>query len=270
MTPPLTSLTDAVLDAVVAAALDAGRAIQAVRAGGIDLAIKGDDSPVTRADHESDALLRARLPRIVPAAWLSEETADDANRLKERRLWVVDPLDGTKEFVEGVPQYAVSIGLVEDGVPVLGVVHNPSSGEVFSARRGGGLRRDGRPAGVRAGRGLGASRSEMKRGEFDPFEGGAWELRPIGSIAYKLALVAAGDLAATVSRGPKHEWDVAGGALLVAEAGGRVADAFGEALRFNRPFPKVKGILAGEPAAFDRVLAVCRASGMSDRMKEFD
>ncbi|MCK6479268.1 MAG: 3'(2'),5'-bisphosphate nucleotidase CysQ [Planctomycetes bacterium] len=241
--------------------------MQRVRAEGFEVLSKGDKGPVTRADHEADALLREALPAILPAAWLSEETVDDPVRLGQRRLWVVDPLDGTKEFVEGVPHYAVSAGLVEDGVALLGVVHNPSDGTTVWAVRGGGCFRDGKPVRVAEGRRLGASRSEIKRGEFEPFAAD-WTVEPLGSIAWKLALVAAGEIAATVSRGPKHEWDVCGGAMLVEEAGGQVADCFGGALRFNQSFPKTKGVLAGAPEAYGRVAAKLAEVGVSDRMDE--
>jgi len=256
-----------VLEAVVEAARGAGAAIRRVRAEGFEVLSKGDAGPVTRADHEADALLRDALPRIVPAAWLSEETVDDRARLASERLWVVDPLDGTKEFVEGVPHYAVSVGLVERGAPVLGVVHNPSSGITVAAVVGGPVLRDGIPVRCAEGRRLGASRSEIRRGEFAPFEG-AWDVEPLGSIAWKLALAACGEIAATLSRGPKHEWDVCGGAALVLAAGGRVTDCFGEALRFNREFPKTRGVLAGAPGAYARLAARLAEVGVSDRMDE--
>src|SRR5262249_28604434 len=111
------------------------------------------------------------------------------------------------------------------------------------------------------------SRSELKRGEFSGFDG--WELTPMGSIELKLALVAAGDASVTVSRGPKHEWDVCAGALLVAEAGGTVTDAEGSALQYNQAFRKVGGILAGAPDWWCRAMGLVRTVGMSDRMREF-
>jgi myo-inositol-1(or 4)-monophosphatase len=276
---------------VLAAARDAGERIQTIRQEPVAAEYKDDRSPVTRADREADALLKARLTALVPdAAWLSEETADQASRLSERRLWVVDPLDGTKEFLENVPQYTVAVALVEDGRPVLGVVVNPASGEAFWGARGcgaysaGGAGDGGRGGrsgrggseerlGVRDGNLILASRSEIKRGEFEPFGAGGgdgWVVEPIGSIEYKLALVAAGLGAVTFSRGPKHEWDVCAGALLVEEAGGRATDLFGEPLVFNQPFPKTKGILAGAEGAYSRVLARIREIGASDRMAEFD
>lgn len=256
------------LDAVSDAARRAGEAIQRVRAEGFEVLSKGDAGPVTRADHEADALLREALPRIVPAAWLSEETADDPARLEAERVWVVDPLDGTKEFVEGVPDYVVAVALVERGEPILGVVHNPSTGETWAALRGQGAFKNGFPVHCRKkGNWLGASRSEIKRGEFEPFTAG-WSIVHLGSIEYKLAMVASGEIAATLSRGPKHEWDVCAGAVLVLEAGGCITDCYGEALRFNNAFPKTRGVIAGGPEAFARLKARLAEVGVSDRMDE--
>jgi len=265
----MTAIVNAqLLEHVRSAAAAAGARIEAIRAGGrLATARKGDDSPVTRADRAADELLRTELTRLIPCGWLSEETADDPLRLSQTTLWVVDPLDGTKEFLEGLPQYSVAVALVEAGEPVLGVVHNPATADSFWATQDGGAFRNGRPIQVSEGNVLLASRSETRRGEFVPFED-AWELRPVGSIALKLALIAAGEAAITLSRGPKHEWDVCAGALIVREAGGVASDVFGGPLRFNQPFPKVKGILAGAPAAYARALEQVKAVGASDRMDE--
>ena len=230
------------IDAVVAAAEAAGRVIQEIQDSDFEVEHKGDAGPVTLADREADALLKSNLLQLVPAGWLSEETVDNPKRLEEGRLWIVDPLDGTKEFVSGRPEYCVAIALVEDGEPVIGVVHNPATGDTFRAERGRGAFRNGVAIGVREGRKLLASRSELKRGEFEPFEAD-WDVTATGSIQFKLALIAAGEAAATFSRGPKHEWDVCAGALIVAEAGGLATDLFGGELNYNQAFPKVKGIL---------------------------
>jgi myo-inositol-1(or 4)-monophosphatase len=238
------------------------------RSGELGATRKHDDTLVTAADHAADTLLGSELQRIIPCSWLSEETTDDDARLSADRVWVVDPLDGTKEFVEGLPQYSVAVALVESGQPVIGIVHNPATGDMFWAARGDGAFRNGQPIRVSEGNTLLASRSETRRGEFGPFEHD-WELRATGSIALKLALVAAGDAAVTLSRGPKHEWDVCAGALIVQEAGGLATDLFGHALAFNQPFPKVKGILAGAPQAYARGLEQLRVIGASDRMDEF-
>jgi myo-inositol-1(or 4)-monophosphatase len=253
---------------VLEAVRDAGRAIEDVRRAGFAVEQKGSAGPVTEADRAADALLKERLLSLCDAGWLSEETADDPRRLERDALWVVDPLDGTKEFVKGLPEYVVAVGLVEGGQTQLAAVHNPSSGEMFWAVRGGGAFQDGRRIRVTESPRLLASRSEMGRGEFEPF--GAWELEPIGSIELKLALVASGRAGATLSRGPKHEWDVCAGALLVEEAGGVATDVFGGALRYNQSFPKVKGILAGAPGAHARALVKVRETGASDRMAEMN
>ena len=247
---------------------EAASVIQRVRQRGFERATKADQSPVTEADHAADALLKDRLLGLVDCAWLSEETADDKSRLGRDMLWVVDPLDGTKEFIKGLPEYAVAVALVEHGAPVLGVVHNPATGDVVWATRGGGVYRNGEQVHVAEGNRLLASRSEITRGEFEPFQAD-WDVAATGSIEYKLALVGAGEAAVTFSRGPKHEWDVCAGAIIVEEAGGRATDLFGDPLRFNQDFPKTKGILAGAPEAYDRALEQLRRVGASDRMEEF-
>ena len=256
------------IDRVIEIAEEAGRVIQAVREKGFEVEQKGAQGPVTDADRAADELLRTRLLALEGCGWLSEETADDERRLQQERLWVVDPLDGTKEFVKGIPEYSVAIGLVENGTAILGVVHNPSTGDTYSASRGAGAFKNGDPIEVAEGRRLLASRSEIKRGEFGVFEAD-WEVVAAGSIEHKLALVASGDGAATLSRGPKWEWDVCAGAVIVEEAGGVACDMLGGALEFNKPFPKVRGILAGAPRAYGRALQVARSVGASDRMAEF-
>jgi myo-inositol-1(or 4)-monophosphatase len=243
--------------------------IEEIRSQPIAPDVKEDQSPVTKADHEADALLRSRLTELLPVGWLSEETADAPNRLSERLVWVVDPLDGTKEFIKGIPEYSVAVALVEEGSPILGVVHNPATGETFWGAKGLGAHRGEERMSVQEGDTLLASRSEMKRGEFEPFVRD-WNVIPRGSIELKLAHIAAGLGAVTFSRGPKHEWDVCAGALLVEEAGGRVTDLFGEPLRFNQAFPKTRGILAGAPRAFEAALDRIREVGASDRMLELE
>lgn len=251
----------------------AGRAIEQVRLSDHEVSEKPEGKgPVTRADREADRLLRRRLLGLVPAGWLSEETADDGARLSQRLVWVVDPLDGTKEFVRGIPEYAAAVALVEGGRPVLGVVHHPPSGTSVWALRGGGCScavRSGQAQAVRVldGDVVLASRSEAERGEFAPFEG-EWVIKSVGSIQFKLAQVAQGRGAVTWSRGPKREWDVCAGALLVQEAGGVTSDRRGHPLRFNRRFYKTRRMLAGAPRSYRRALVQLARVGESDRMRE--
>jgi len=191
---------------------------------------------------------------------LSEETVDSEARLSKSRVWIVDPIDGTKEFIKGVPQFAISIGLSVDGKIAVAVVFNPAKNEMFSAVRGEGAYLNGEPIHATplkklVGASILASRSEVKRGEFDQFVDD-FSITPIGSIAYKLALVAAGQADLTFTLTPKNEWDFAGGALLVEEAGGRVLVLGGHPQTFNQPDPLVQGVVSTNGALFDPLMAM--------------
>lgn len=257
------------IDEVVALTRRAGASIETIRAGTLTVERKQGYEPVTQADRAADDLLRQGLLAFHSCGWLSEETRDNPDRLHQSRLWIVDPLDGTKEFIRGIPEYAVAVALVADTRPVLAVVHNPAVNQTVWAQRGRGTFLDqGSVRVVESNRVL-CSRSELARGEFEPFRT-EWELVPMGSIEYKLALVARGEAGVVWSRGPKWEWDVCAGALLVQEAGGVVTDIDGNELRFNQEYPKVRGVLAGAPRAHARALRAIQRVGVSDRMSELD
>lgn len=210
---------------------------------------KGLNNPLTKADLEADQRLRQMLMANRPTyGWLSEETKDDAIRLSRERVWIVDPIDGTREFIIGLPQFAVSIGLVEKGYPIAACVYNPASNELFSAILGGGTRINGQR--VKAsqkntlqGASCLASRSETRRGEWEAFKT-TLEITTMGSIAYKLALVAAGRFDLTFTLTPKNEWDFCAGTLLVQESGGCVSHKDGQPCHFNQKSPKARSLLA--------------------------
>ena len=231
------------------AAREAGRLVMGYYCDEYEVREKGEDNPVTTADLEADQTLRRVLLEGAPGTgWLSEETVDSPERLQQDDVWVVDPIDGTKEFIGGVPEFAISIGLASKGEMVLGVLYNPPKDELFWAEKGGGAFLNGEAIRVTGrshldGSVLIASRSEFGRGEFETY-GASFEVRPVGSIAYKLAQIAAGEADLTWSLGPKNEWDIAGGVCLIHEAGGKVTDPDGVAFRFNRPDTLVPGILA--------------------------
>jgi myo-inositol-1(or 4)-monophosphatase len=250
----------AMIEPVIEIAGAAGDAIEEVRRNPVVAEDKEPGHQVTVADRTADDLLRERLRALLPCAWLSEETVDSPDRLAESWLWVVDPLDGTKEFIAGVPEYAVSVALVADRRPVLAVVWHPPARRAFWAVRGAGAHSHDGPLRVGEGRRILASRTEMKRGEFDPF-GEKWDIEARGSIALKLALVARGDAALTLSRGPKSEWDVCAGVLLVEEAGGIVTAVSGDPFQFNGETARVDGIVAGAPDAWRRGFDVVRRLG---------
>jgi myo-inositol-1(or 4)-monophosphatase len=238
------------LEAARVAALAAGEILRRhYRDRGFQIDQKGKDNPVTTADFDADRKLKEILHGGFPEyGWLSEETADDGARLRRERVWIVDPLDGTKEFIKGIPEFVVAIALADRGMPVVGVSYNPIRDELFMGARGTGVLLDGAPARVTPRDSLAnarvlASRSETSRGEWKAYEGRI-KIDPVGSVAYKLALVAAGRADATFTLTPKSEWDIASGTLLVREGGGRVTDLDGREIRFNQPSVKVKGFLA--------------------------
>ncbi len=236
----------------IAAALDeAQRVIARFVPGAIEARRKSGGDPVTEADTLVDSVLK-RLLHQPGEGWLSEETADDRARLDHRRVWVVDPLDGTREFVLGLPEWSISVGLVEDGQPVAGGIACPPAQQVFLGARGHGVTLNGQPARMSdrptlAGAQVLASRTEVEKGRWQPFAGAPFRVVPLGSVAYKLALVAAGLADATWTLVPKHEWDVAAGAALVLAAGGRIAAGSRDEERFNRPHPLLTRLVAAPP-----------------------
>lgn len=222
---------------------------------------KSKDNPVTLADLEADRHIREGLAAAFPTdAILSEETIDDPSRLDAARVWIVDPMDGTKEFTQGVPEFAVSIALAEDGEPVVGAICNPAAQISVWASLGGGTFRDGERTQISDARRLEdavmvASRSEIRRGQFDPFEGWFAELRPLGSIAWKLACVASGDGDLNLSVAPKNEWDVCAGDLLIREAGGHYVDFERRTRSYNQPKTLIDaGMIAGPDTLIDEFL----------------
>src|SRR5271154_3916209 len=230
-------------------AMEAARVVfSRFTAGAIEAEYKIGHDPVTEADRALDAVLRKELLRD-SEGWLSEESVDDFTRLEKSRVWVVDPLDGTREFVAGIPQFCVSIPMVENGRPIAGGICNPASNEVFLGSLETGVTYNGKPARPSQRTGLKdalllASRSETKRGEWKPFENAGFKIRPMGSVAYKLALVSAGLADATFTLTPKNEWDVAAGAALVKSAGGYVGTLDHQPLRCNNRSPLLSGLVA--------------------------
>jgi len=230
------------------AARAAGIAIMDLFKGKFDVREKSKNNPVTTADLEANRLIRERIRKTYPNdGWLSEEDEDDTSRLALSRVWVVDPIDGTKEFIEGVPQFAISIGFVVDGRPKVAVVFNPAEERFYTAAAGQGAFLNGAAIRVRSrkeinGALLLVSRSEPQN-RFQVFVDRC-AIRSVGSIAYRLAKVAGGDGDGTLTFRTIYEWDVCAGALMVEEAGGKVVDGDGNSLMFNRQPAKHKGVVA--------------------------
>jgi myo-inositol-1(or 4)-monophosphatase len=242
-------------------ALEASRTVFArFTPGAIETEYKVGHDPVTEADRALDAVLRQELLRE-GEGWLSEESVDDPIRLQRSRVWVVDPLDGTREFVKGIPEFCVSIGFVENGRPVAGGIYNPATDEAFLGSIDSGITYNGKPSQPSQRKSLAgalvlASRSEVKRGEWKPFENAGFTIRPMGSVAYKLALVAAGLADVTFTLTPKNEWDVVAGAALVLSGGGFVGTLERGALTANNRNPLIQGLLASGPNLKTELLSI--------------
>ena len=246
------------IEAVISAAREVGDAAlgewRHLRGGGdLDHWRKADESLVSEVDIETDRRLKAILGAVDPeAGWLSEETADNPERLSRRRIWCVDPIDGTRDFLRGRTGWAVSIALVDDGVPVLGVLYSPARDECWVASRGQGALLNG--VAVWAGNRAALPGARVPATSLPKVDADLTMVHQPNSIALRMAMVAndSADLVATLRWG--FEWDVAAAALIVAEAGARVSDAFGADLAFNTPRAQAFGVIACVPGIHDAVV----------------
>lgn len=215
---------------------------------GFEVHRKDDGSPVTTADLEVNRILHEMQQSYFPEdGWLSEESPDDRARIEKARVWIVDPIDGTKAYVNRLPEYCISVALVEQGKPVLAAIYNPSNDELFTAVKGQGLKLDGKPIDRRPPQNglphVMVSPREFRSGRWIGLEG-LVHCRPTLSIANALALVAAGRTHATLTIEGENEWDLAAGVLLIEESGGTVADAAGNPFTFNQEDPRFHGVIA--------------------------
>ena len=238
------------LEETIAATREAGALTLQYFGGEFEIEDKGGGDPLTTADLAADAHLKKALLAIRPdCGWLSEETTDDHRRLSHKAVWIVDPIDGTREFVEGIPEYVVAVAFVEDGEPTLAVIFNPVQDQLYAAVKGGGTFLNGQRVFCSELQNLATavatvSRSELKRGEIDAYQIHLGEIRPVGSVAYKLALAATGSCDLNFSVQPKNEWDVCAGDLLIREAGGLMLERSGQVRMYNQENPLINGGLA--------------------------
>ena len=239
-------MPETLLDAVSAIAAEAGRLAHGRQQGDFRRWEKEPGHPVCDVDLELDAMLRERLALLDPeAGWLSEETVDSAERLLGVRTWVVDPIDGTRDFLRGRPGWSVSIALVEGGRPLIGVLDAPARGEHWRAQAGVGATRNGLAIKVSDRTSFPGAR--VPADVLPKVDSDLVVVEKPNSIALRIAMVAAGeaDLLATLRWG--HEWDIAAAALIAQEAGATVTDALGRPLRYNSTKGEAFGILASAP-----------------------
>ncbi|MFD1333126.1 inositol monophosphatase family protein [Methylopila musalis] len=263
MSSPIAPLDLATLARHVTDVVREGGAIAArlFDGGGAKRWTKGDDSPVTEADIAVDRFLADRLPPLVEGSgWLSEETADTPERLDRRHVWVVDPIDGTRAFVEGVPEWVVSVALVEDGRPVLGVVHNPVRDVTHVATLGGGATLNGEAIAVSDSASLDGAQVGGTRALITPLRPhgvveGAW----IYALANRLVRVADGALHAALARPAAHDWDIAAAHVILHEAGAKLTDFDGVEPAYNRRSTRQGALVAAAPQRHAALLAAISA-----------
>jgi myo-inositol-1(or 4)-monophosphatase len=255
-------LPESDLALLIRAARHAGDVARACLAEPLEVRDKGDGAgPVTRADLAVDAALAALLREARPGyGWLSEESPEEAARLAAQRVFIVDPIDGTRSLIAGETTWAHSLAITDgSGRALAGVVYLPLMDRLYAAAEGAGATLNGAPIAV-------TRRAEVAGGSilatkpvFEPrhWPGGLPEMtrahRP--SLAYRLSLVAEGRYDAMVTLRPTWEWDIAAGSVILAEAGARVTDRSGAALRFNNPHPQTDGLLAANAALHGALLA---------------
>jgi myo-inositol-1(or 4)-monophosphatase len=249
---------------IAEAAREAGALALEMRKAGLETEYKaGDATPVTNADMAADALLKQRLGAARPDyGWLSEETADDPSRLAKRRLFVVDPIDGTRAFMKDRPWWAVSIAVVEDKKPLAGVVFAPQLDETYEAIAGGGATLNGAP--------IRASERETIEGcgmVGDPrmFSHPAWptpwpamRVESKNSTAYRMCVVASGAFDAALALVAKHDWDLAAADLIAREAGAFVGDHTGRPFSYNGPIPTQPSLVCTAPRLAPLILSRVR------------
>jgi len=226
---------------------------------------KTPGNPVSEADLAVDAFLRRELGLLLPsAAWLSEETADDKARTKSDLIWLVDPIDGTRDFVNGRPGWAVSVALISNGKPLIGMLAAPALDEEWFSVAGQGATLNGRP--LKASTRTQFSGARVPTDQLPSADSDLTLVEKPNSIALRIAMVAddRADLLATLRWG--FEWDIAAATLIAREAGAQVSDAFGGPLAYNKHDPRDFGVLVCAPGIQGD--AVARLAARAERIKQ--
>lgn len=254
----MTDLADD-LELIRDAVLAAGELALSERERGLKIWSKSGGSPVTSADLAVDTLLRARLLDARPDyGWLSEETADTTDRLTKRRIFVVDPIDGTVAYMKDKPWWCIPVAVVEDGRPVAAVIHAPMLNETFTATFGGGATLNGRAITASDTTDLDDASvladARLMEGPHWPEPWPPMRYEKRNALAYRMALVAAGAFDAAIALTPKWDWDVCAGALIAGEAGAKVSDHHGRTWRFNQPDPRQTSLICAAPGLHPLIL----------------
>lgn len=266
MLAPSSDLTSALVSALRDAARQAGAiALPFYRSGAQTAArlwYKDSSSPVTEADIAVDTFLKNHLAGLLPeAAWLSEETADDPARLDRSLVWIVDPIDGTRAFSTGHPDWSVSIALVRDGRPILGVIYAPIHDHLYEAKLGGGAWRNGERLQI-SGTDWDEARVAGPKPLVDRFArraGPIEHLPKVPSLALRLARVADGSIDVGLVSSNAHDWDIAAADLILHEAGAVLTDFAGIPPSYNKPQPRHGEMVAVASRLHPRAIGAMRA-----------
>jgi len=247
------------LNTIRLALSQASKRLKRITYEGLKVQVKSDGSPVTNADLAVNQIVQDTLLDIFPHdAWLSEESPDNGARHHTQRVWILDPIDGTKPFIKSLPHYTISLALIDQGQPTIGVIFNPATQEYFCAIQGQQAKLNGQPIHVRT-----TSTHSRRTFLVNPWQLAqptlkAWQSEHhcpplLGSIAYSLALVAAGQVDGVINIAPQNEWDIAAGLILIQAAGGLVFDNNLKPIHCNQPHPIVNGIIAIRPDALPTI-----------------
>lgn len=254
---PANDTENAVDRVLIAEAVRAAGAIarEAFEAGKSEVWDKEENHPVT----DADIAVNDYLSKILQAArpdygWLSEETKDDKSRHGSRRTFVVDPIDGTRAFIDQKPNFAICVGIVEDGVAVVAAVYNPIQDELYEAHAGGGAELNGRVIKVRDRDNVEGCRMVGYPRKFRRLNWPSMNVSVVNSMAYRICLVAAGVVNATVSFSPKSDWDLAAAELIAREAGAIITDLSGADFRYDQKTVKKSGVICAGPTLYALLL----------------
>jgi myo-inositol-1(or 4)-monophosphatase len=247
---------------LVAALREAGQVALATFRGPLRHWTKGKQSPVCEADIAVNELLQARLLGQTPGyGWLSEETRDDSARMAAPLTWIVDPIDGTRAYIAGRPDWSISAALVADGRPIAAALFAPVSGEMFCAIAGEGAMLNGVPIKVSPGNELDGARvagPQRYLQHFKAISPGLVPVAKIHSLALRLSRVAQGQIDVALASANSHDWDLAAADLLVHEAGGAITTLSGQRLIYNQPVPVHGALLAAGGGRHPRLVALVR------------
>lgn len=220
----------------------------------------GGQGPVTEADLAVDRMLRNELTGArLDYGWLSEETEDDPRRLEAEQVFIIDPIDGTRSFIEGSTTWAHSLAIARNGIVETAVVYLPERGKLYAATRGQGATLNNAPLSVSTTSTLENATVLAAKPNFAPDLWRDKDVPPVkrsfrSSLAYRLSVVGEGRFDAMMTLRPTWEWDVAAGSLIVEEAGGIVSDQVNGPARFNNPHPQLRGMVAGTPPVQDALV----------------